>query len=200
MQSSEVEMIKPALQAAQEMPELPKLSHPGYTVARVGAVVFLLLAASGEMGYEFYKLLRFVVFGAALACGFQALRTAKGEWGRTLWTVAFGLIAILFNPFDKFDLDRETWVPIDLLSAVAFAVPGLKSFGVTGLKRALRNVGVFCKNKSGVAVLLVMLAWFGWIISQAESPLKEVGIMMLMMSLFGAGLLVVFIRQQKSDQ
>ena len=49
-----------------------------------------------------------------------AFRAHEIERLWALWT--FGLVALLFNPLIPIYLTRELWIPIDLLTAVLFAV------------------------------------------------------------------------------
>jgi hypothetical protein len=59
-------------------------------------------------------LLRFVV------CISAAIIAYRGWPKRAGWSVAFGLVALLFNPLLIVSLDRATWVPIDVAVAVLY--------------------------------------------------------------------------------
>lgn len=85
-----------------------------FVLARLIAV-FLLFLALGKQPYGFYTILRFVVCGVAAYGAFLAVDSKMEKWG---W--AFGIIAILFNPFIPVHLDRQTWAIIDVI--VAFVI------------------------------------------------------------------------------
>lgn len=79
-------------------------------IALIIAAAFLLLALFDGWQYGFFTLLRFVVFGATAYTAWIAYENQKEKW---VWI--FGFIAVLFNPFFPVNLDRETWVVIDLI-------------------------------------------------------------------------------------
>lgn len=73
-----------------------------------------LLVAMLPMPYGYYQLLRLV------ACGLAAW-AAAAEWQECKSWIAgpWALLAILYNPVLVVHFDRETWVLINLASAVA---------------------------------------------------------------------------------
>ena len=90
-----------------------------YLWARVVAAG-LLLAAAAPWPYDYFTLMRFVVClvtarGAYLS--YERARTASTVAWRTKqqrWMWAFGVTAVLFNPFLPVHLDRATWMFIDI--------------------------------------------------------------------------------------
>ena len=42
--------------------------------------------------------------------------------GKKAWTWIFGFIALLFNPLFLISLEKETWVLIDIIVAILFAI------------------------------------------------------------------------------
>lgn len=81
----------------------------------------LLLLALMDLPIGFYTFLRIVV-----TIGAVALVVTEYENGINFWIVAFGLIAILFNPLIPVYLgDKSAWMPIDFIAAILF---GTKSF------------------------------------------------------------------------
>ena len=77
--------------------------------------VALLLAATARFPYGFYTFTRIVVCGSA---AFIAVR----EWEVSrVWSVPFGIIAILFNPIVPIYLNRGTWFFFDIGAAAIFA-------------------------------------------------------------------------------
>lgn len=96
-------------------------------VAPMATVVWLLPAillvvAVLPLPYGYYTFLRIVVF---LAAGFIAFTTFSHSEQLGFWTVAFALIALLFNPIIPVFLEREMWFVIDLAVAAAFIVYGM---------------------------------------------------------------------------
>ena len=79
---------------------------------------FLLLVGIADMPIGYYTLLRLVV-----TIGSVAVVVAEMEKGITPWVLAFGLLALLFNPFIPVYLnDKDAWVPIDLIGGVLFFI------------------------------------------------------------------------------
>jgi hypothetical protein len=84
-----------------------------YFWARIVASLFLL-AAFGPWPYDYFTLMRFVVsavtaYGSYLA--YERARTAStAPWRakQQRWSLAFGLIALLFNPFVPIHLKRAS--------------------------------------------------------------------------------------------
>lgn len=83
------------------------------------AGLFFLAMANLPIGY--YTFLRIVV---TIGAGLAAIHEYENEIN--FWVLAFGLIAILFNPFIPIYLnEEELWMPIDFLAGVLFTI---KSF------------------------------------------------------------------------
>jgi hypothetical protein len=82
----------------------------------------MILVAIGSMPIGYYTVLRIVVTIAAVAIVIQEF---DGEISP--WVIAFGLIAIIFNPFIPVYLhDREIWAIIDVVASGLFGYKGLK--------------------------------------------------------------------------
>lgn len=81
----------------------------------IASGILLLLAIPSGWPYDFYILLRWVIFISSLivAWGFY-----KSEI--TGWVFVFGALAFLFNPIVPIYLNKSSWVAIDLISAVLF--------------------------------------------------------------------------------
>lgn len=88
----------------------------GFIIARIIAIIFLLLALENQP-YGYYILLRFIVCGVSAYGAFFASRL-----GETGWIWILGIIAVLFNPIIPIHLDRETWAIVDLGVAVILIV------------------------------------------------------------------------------
>lgn len=81
----------------------------------------LLLLALVDLPIGYYTLLRI-----AVTIGAVTIVVTEFENGINFWVIAFGLIAILFNPLIPVYLgDKSAWMPIDLITAILF---GIKSF------------------------------------------------------------------------
>jgi hypothetical protein len=83
------------------------------------ATLLLLGIANLPIGY--YTFLRIVVTISAVV-----IIVNEFENGINFWVIAFGLIAVLFNPLIPVYLgDKSAWMPIDLIAVILF---GIKSF------------------------------------------------------------------------
>ena len=69
--------------------------------------------------YSYFILLRWAIFIISLLVlnGFY-ISNLKG------WAIVFGAIALLFNPFYPVYLNKQTWIPIDFISAILFFIAG----------------------------------------------------------------------------
>lgn len=81
------------------------------------AIVALLLAIPSIWPYGYYQILRWLITGIAI---FVAHVSSKLE--KTMWVLAMSIVAILFNPIAPIYLAKETWVVIDLVTAVLFGI------------------------------------------------------------------------------
>ena len=73
-------------------------------------------ALSLPSGY--YDLLRWFILGVAVFAAY-----INFELKQTLWAIAFGVIALIFNPFLPLYLyDKFLWVAIDISAGVVFLI------------------------------------------------------------------------------
>jgi len=79
----------------------------------------LILAIPYGWPYDFYILLRWLVFISSIfvAWGFYKSKL-------TGWTFVFGSVAFLFNPIIPIHLAKSSWVLIDFVSAILFFIAG----------------------------------------------------------------------------
>ena len=77
----------------------------------------LLLLALDRHPHGFYTILRLVTFITGGYVAWLAFRSTK-----LIWSVVFGISAILFNPVIPIYLSRSTWRPIDIGASILFAV------------------------------------------------------------------------------
>lgn len=85
----------------------------------VASGIILLLAIVPSWPYSYYILLRWAIFISSMIVAYR-FYNSKG----TGWALAFGAVAFLFNPIFPIYLTRQTWAPIDLVSAVLFFIAG----------------------------------------------------------------------------
>ena len=89
---------------------------PAFTIARFAAAGMLFVAL-GNLPYSYYTLMRFMV---CIVGGYGAF--VASERKQQAWMWAFGVTALLFNPFVPVHLDRATWAVLDLTAGVLFLV------------------------------------------------------------------------------
>lgn len=78
----------------------------------------LLLLALLDLPIGYFTLLRIVVTFVA-----AAVIVTEFENGINFWIITFGIIAITFNPLIPIYLgDKNTWIPIDIITAILFAI------------------------------------------------------------------------------
>lgn len=79
------------------------------------AAILLIVAIPSGWPYGFYQFLRLTIFitAAIIAWGFY-------KSSLTPWAWVFGSVAFLFNPLIPIHLNKSSWVPIDLISAILF--------------------------------------------------------------------------------
>lgn len=90
---------------------------PGaYTGDRPPAWVCLTLAGAcvagvGDLPYGYYQILRLAVTGYA-----AWIAVVAHSRNRVTWTWAFGFLALLYNPFIKITLERDTWEIVNIIT------------------------------------------------------------------------------------
>ena len=77
----------------------------------------LLLLCLAPMPYGYYQLVRFVSMVVFAVMAYQYY-VKKQE----LWAVAFGALALLFQPFFKVALGRTMWNIVDVVVAIILLV------------------------------------------------------------------------------
>lgn len=81
---------------------------PLVCLALAGACV----AAVGDLPYGYYQILRLAVTAYA-----AWIAIVSQNQQRIVWTWAFGFLALLYNPFVKITLDRDTWGLVNIVTA-----------------------------------------------------------------------------------
>jgi glucose-6-phosphate-specific signal transduction histidine kinase len=72
----------------------------------------MMLVALLNLPYGYYQLLRVVTLVAA---GWIAVGAWQGN--RQAWAIAFGLLALLYNPIAPIHFERETWRILNVAGA-----------------------------------------------------------------------------------
>jgi len=83
----------------------------------IASGVILILAIIPTWPYDYYILLRWVIFISSIIAAYS-FYTSK----LTAWVLIFGSIAFLFNPIVPVYLSRPTWTPIDFVGAILFFI------------------------------------------------------------------------------
>jgi hypothetical protein len=88
----------------------------------------LLLLALTDLPIGYFTFLRIVV-----TIGAFIVVITEYDNGINFWVIAFGLIAILFNPLlPVYFGNKSAWIPIDLIAAMLF---GIKYFTIQNNKK-----------------------------------------------------------------
>jgi hypothetical protein len=80
----------------------------------------LLVLALLEMPYGYYQFLRLVICLTAAFIAYSLWPSSQ------LWAAAFVGMALLYNPVFRVHLDRETWAPINTVSAALYVLHWLR--------------------------------------------------------------------------
>ena len=85
----------------------------------------MLLLAAFPLPYGYYRLLRLVVCPAAAWVAYRAWKAQPRQDG---YAVAFGLVAVLFNPFSLVFFGKGLWALIDIGVAYFFYTTASRDF------------------------------------------------------------------------
>lgn len=86
--------------------------------------------ALGDWPYGYYQLLRLAVTAYAGWLAWQAYESNRPTW---IWV--FGFIVVLYNPFIKVALDRDTWGFVNLVTAGIIAAEFWKARNLVATER-----------------------------------------------------------------
>ena len=100
------------------------------------ALAASLFAALLHWPYTYYTLLRFAVCVVGAYAAYVAAERRQHSW---MW--AFGVTALLFNPFLPVRLDRATWAVLDVAAGVLFLTSLGNRILAGQLAAASRNSG-----------------------------------------------------------
>jgi hypothetical protein len=91
----------------------------GFRIPFVMSIIALLVAINANVSYDFFVLLRVLVFVTCIACGTALWKTdQKG----TTWFWIMVSIAVIYNPLLPIHLKRETWVLINVVTIPVFCL------------------------------------------------------------------------------
>jgi len=77
--------------------------------------ILMLFGAVAEWPYGYYTILRWITCITSILVVLQAFKR-NIDWAK----VVFIVIAILFNPLAPIYLSRNTWIPLDVITAIFF--------------------------------------------------------------------------------
>jgi hypothetical protein len=91
----------------------------GLWIPFVMSIIALFIAINANVSYDFFVLLRVLVFVTCIACGTALWKTnQKG----TTWFWIMVSIAVIYNPLLPIHLKRETWELINLVTISVFCL------------------------------------------------------------------------------
>lgn len=85
---------------------------PSWVLICAAALCFVAIA---DLPYGFYRLIRWVACGTAIASAIQAHVNRRADW---VW--ALGIIALIFNPLIPFYFPKIAWRIFDVAAGACF--------------------------------------------------------------------------------
>ena len=82
-----------------------------------GGTVALLIVAFLPWPYGYYSFLRLAVFAVSIWIGYEQWKHDDAVSG---WVVAFGAVALLYNPLLPIYLTKEIWTVLNIATAILF--------------------------------------------------------------------------------
>lgn len=99
-------------------------------IAAIGCLVALF-----DMPDDYYKVLRFIVVAACGMVIWDTQKSSAKDIKKTWLAVAFGLLAVFFNPILPIELDNNTWRWVNLAGAAGFTM--IEAGKVAGISLAV---------------------------------------------------------------
>jgi hypothetical protein len=123
-------------------------------MAAIGCLVSLW-----DMPDDYYKVLRFIVVAACAAIIWNIQKSGVSEISKTLVSVAFGMVAVFFNPIMPINLEYDKWIWIRIVALMLFTGGTLRrhsfqSFLDWWSKNGVKAIG-WITIFSGVAVCII---------------------------------------------
>jgi hypothetical protein len=100
---------------AENQNSLRSLKQVLAIMAAIGCLVSLW-----DMPDDYYKVLRFIVAAACAAIIWNIQKSGVSEISKTLVSVAFGMVAVFFNPIMPIDLEYDKWIWIRIVALMLF--------------------------------------------------------------------------------
>jgi hypothetical protein len=91
----------------------------GLRIPLVMSVIALIIAIFADMPYDFFVLLRVLIFVTCIAC---ATTLWKSGQAGTIWLWIMVTIAVVYNPLLPIHLKRETWEWINIATIPVFCL------------------------------------------------------------------------------
>lgn len=115
------------------------------------AVALLMWALYPENPYGYYVFLRMVCCGTFAFLAFIAFDRTQQAWA---WI--FGLTAVVYNPFIRIHLDRETWswINVGTIAVAVVSILTLNPAMATTFKREFLGSEESIENRAGKEFLL----------------------------------------------
>jgi len=131
-----------------------EVNHPPRKIDGVSLKTVLACSASAgcllalfDFPDEFFKVLRFVVVAACVAVIWDVQKSTGSANKKTAISIAFGLLAVIFNPILPLEMERETWAWFNVIGGILF----LAALGE-----------VFFKKFAKVAIVGFLVLGSGW--------------------------------------
>jgi hypothetical protein len=115
---------------AENQNSLRSLKQVLAIMAAIGCLVALL-----DMPDDYYKVLRFIVVAACGIVIWDTQKSSAKDIKKTWLAVAFGLLAVFFNPILPIELDNDTWRWVNLAGAAGFTM--IEAGKVAGISLAV---------------------------------------------------------------
>lgn len=127
--SSPIDSIERA-NTGESQNSLQSLKQVLAIMAAIGCLVALF-----DMPDDYYKVLRFIVVAACGMVIWDTQKTSAKDIKKTWLAVAFGLLAVFFNPILPIELDNNTWRWVNLAGAAGFTM--IEAGKVAGISLAV---------------------------------------------------------------
>ena len=107
--------------------------EPGILKLPLLLSAFLLILTTQAVWPRWYYIsTRTIICGTAIYAIWYCFRTHH-----RVWALFLAVIAVLFNPFVRFRLEREPWHATEFIAALIFVI---SAFGLTRESRSLRRL------------------------------------------------------------
>lgn len=83
-----------------------------------GVPALMVIVALAPLPYGYYVLLRLIV---AVSAGLIAYHQFQMDEKLSLWVIAMGFLAVLYNPVVPIHFSKDIWIGINLATATIYA-------------------------------------------------------------------------------